>query len=173
MKKSGIKVGDKLARVNAGSVARALSAYPEVAGVEINRRPPHTVEIAITVREVDIAFASRNGKFLLGDRNGVTFVESSRPPRGVPIIAGDRRFIRDAMSIYDALPEKIRKRVVRMELPSKASITLSLRGGLNILWGGIGDQGAKLTVLEALLAAPENKKARFIDIATPLTPTVR
>jgi cell division protein FtsQ len=173
MKKSGIKVGDKLARVNAGSVARALSAYPEVAGVEINRRPPHAVEIAITVREVDIAFASRNGKFLLGDRNGVTFVESSRPPRGVPIIAGDRRFIRDAMSIYDALPEKIRKRVVRMELPSKASITLSLRGGLNILWGGIGDQGAKLTVLEALLAAPENKKARFIDIATPLTPTVR
>jgi len=173
MKKSGIKVGDKLARVNAGSVARALSAYPEVAGVEINRRPPHAVEIAITVREVDIAFASRNGKFLLGDRNGVTFVESSRPPRGVPIIAGDRRFIRDAMSIYDALPEKIRKRVVRMELPSKASITLSLRGGLNILWGGVGDQGAKLTVLEALLAAPENKKARFIDIATPLTPTVR
>jgi hypothetical protein len=28
-------------------------------------------------------------------------------------------------------------------------------------------------VLSALLAAPENKGARFIDIATPLTPTVR
>ncbi|MFZ9926643.1 MAG: cell division protein FtsQ/DivIB [Candidatus Nanopelagicaceae bacterium] len=171
--KSGIKLGDKLARVNAGAVARGLSTYPEVASVEINRKPLHTVEIVVTMREVDIAFASQNGKFLLGDRNGVTFVETSKPPKGVPIIAGDRRFIRDAMSIYDSLPNKIRKRVVRIELPSKASITLTLRGGMKILWGGVGDQSAKLTVLEALLAAPENKKARFIDIATPLTPTVR
>jgi cell division septal protein FtsQ len=171
--KSGINLGDQLARVNAGSVARGLSAYPEVARVEINRKPLHTVEIVITLREVDIAFASQNGKFLLGDRNGITFVEAPMPPKGVPIIAGDRRFIREAMSIYDSLPKKIRQRVARIELPSKASITFTLRSGMNILWGGVDDQSAKLTVLEALLAAPENKKARFIDIATPLSPTVR
>ena len=77
------------------------------------------------------------------------------------------------MQIYDALPKKIRQRVARIDLPSKASITLELRGGLKILWGSVGDQEAKLTVLDALLAAPENKRARFVDIATPLTPTVR
>jgi len=125
------------------------------------------------LREVDVAFATRQGKFLLGDKNGVTFVEVSRPPQGVPVIAGDRRFINDAMQIYDALPKKIRQRVARIDLPSKASITLELRGGLKILWGSVGDQEAKLTVLDALLAAPENKRARFVDIATPLTPTVR
>ena len=173
IRKSGIGIGDKLARVNAGDVARALSVYPEVAGVDINRKPLHTVELVIQLREVDVAFATRQGKFLLGDKNGVTFVEVSRPPQGVPVIAGDRRFINDAMQIYDALPKKIRQRVARIDLPSKASITLELRGGLKILWGSVGDQEAKLTVLDALLAAPENKRARFVDIATPLTPTVR
>ena len=173
IRKSGIGIGDKLARVNAGDVARALSVYPEVAGVGINRKPLHTVELVIQLREVDVAFATRQGKFLLGDTNGVTFVEVSRPPQGVPVIAGDRRFINDAMQIYDALPKKIRQRVARIDLPSKASITLELRGGLKILWGSVGDQEAKLTVLDALLAAPENKRARFVDIATPLTPTVR
>ena len=125
------------------------------------------------MREVDVAFATRQGKFLLGDKNGVTFIEVTRAPQGVPVIAGDRRFISDAMQIYDALPKKIRQRVARIDLPSKASITLELRGGLKILWGSVGDQEAKLTVLDALLAAPENKRARFVDIATPLTPTVR
>ncbi len=173
IRKSGIGIGDKLARVNAGDVARTLSVYPEVAGVDINRKPLHTVELVIQLREVDVAFATRQGKFLLGDKNGVTFVEVSRPPQGVPVIAGDRRFINDAMQIYDALPKKIRQRVARIDLPSKASITLELRGGLKILWGSVGDQEAKLTVLDALLAAPENKRARFVDIATPLTPTVR
>ena len=173
IRKSGIGIGDKLARVNAGDVARALSVYPEVAGVDINRKPLHTVELVIQLREVDVAFATRQGKFLLGDENGVTFVEVSRPPQGGPVIAGDRRFINDAMQIYDALPKKIRQRVARIDLPSKASITLELRGGLKILWGSVGDQEAKLTVLDALLAAPENKRARFVDIATPLTPTVR
>lgn len=173
IRKSGIDIGDKLARINAGDVARALSVYPEVAGVEINRKPFHTVELAIELREVDVAFATRQGKFLLGDKNGVTFIEVTRAPQGVPVIAGDRRFISDAMQIYDALPKKIRQRVARIDLPSKASITLELRGGLKILWGSVGDQEAKLTVLDALLAAPENKRARFVDIATPLTPTVR
>ena len=173
IRKSGIDIGDKLARINAGDVARALSVYPEVAGVEINRKPFHTVELAIELREVDVAFATRQGKFLLGDKNGVTFIEVARAPQGVPVIAGDRRFISDAMQIYDALPKKIRQRVARIDLPSKASITLELRGGLKILWGSVGDQEAKLTVLDALLAAPENKRARFVDIATPLTPTVR
>ena len=173
IRKSGIELGDKLARVNAGDVAEALSAYPEVAGVEINRKPLHTIELVISLRQVDVALATNQGKFLLADRNGVTFVEVARPPKGIPVIAGDRRFVDDAMTIFDALPKKIRKRVERIELPSKASITLQLRGGLKILWGSAGDQEAKLTVLQALRVAPENKKARFIDIATPLTPTVR
>jgi cell division septal protein FtsQ len=77
------------------------------------------------------------------------------------------------MNIYSALPKKIRSRVEKIVLPSSTSISLSLRGGLSILWGSASDQAAKLTVLDALLAAPENKKARFIDIATPLTPIVR
>lgn len=171
--KSGIAKGDKLARINAGAVARSLSMYPEIARVEINRKPLHTVEIALTLRKVEIALATNQGKYLLGDISGTTFVEVARPPKGVPVISGDRRFIVDAITINNALPKKIRKKVTLIEIPSKASITLTLRGGLKILWGAVADQEAKLTVLSALLAAPENKGARFIDIATPLTPTVR
>lgn len=173
IKKSGIKPGDKLARVNSGTVARALEEFPEIARVEVNRRPLHTVEIAVTTRSIDLAIASGNGRYLLGDITGTTFVEVSKAPRGIPIFTGDRRFLSDGMGIYSALPKKIRSRVEKIALPSSASISFSLRGGLSILWGSNSDLEAKLTVLDALLAAPENKKARFIDIATPLTPTVR
>lgn len=173
IKKSGILVGDKLARINAGIVARELRAYPEIASVDINRKPLHTVEIAIALRSIDLAIATPNGKYLLGDVNGITFIEVSSPPSGIPVISGDRRFLGDAMDIYHALPKKVRARIKQISLPSRASITLILRGGLSILWGSATDQEAKLTVLAALLAAPENKRATFIDIATPLTPTVR
>jgi cell division protein FtsQ len=173
IKRSGIKRGDKLARVNSGTIARALQGYPEIAQVEVNRKPLHTVEISIITRSIDLAIASGDGKYLLGDITGTTFVEVNRAPRGIPIITGDRRFLADGMTIYSALPKKIRSRVEKIALPSSASISFSLRGGLSILWGSASNQEAKLTVLQALLAAPENKKARFIDIATPLTPTVR
>lgn len=173
IKQSGIRVGDKLARINSGTVTRQLRAYPEIAKVRINRKLPHAVEIAITLRSIDLALATGKGKYLLADVHGVTFVEVSTPPKGVPVISGDRRFLGDAMTIYQALPKKVQKRVTSIALPSRASITLALRGGLSILWGSATDQEAKLTVLAALMAAPENKRATFIDIATPLTPTVR
>lgn len=173
IKQSGISRGDKMARINSGTVARSLQRYPEVARVEVNRKPLHTVEIAITLRPIDVAIAQANGKFLLGDATGITFIEVARPPKGIPVITGDARYLADGMEIYRALPKKIRSRVEVIGLPSRASITLSLRGGLSILWGSASEQEAKLTVLDALLAAPENKRARFIDIATPLTPTVK
>lgn len=173
IKSSGVQLGDKLARINSGTVARALQQYPEIARVEVNRKPLHSVEIAITLRSIDLAIATNTGRFLLGDSSGVTFVEVKRAPRGIPVITGDQRFLRDGMEIYYALPKKIQSRVDTISLPSRASIAFALRGGLTILWGSTSDQEAKLTVLAALLAAPENKRARFIDIATPLTPTVR
>lgn len=171
--KSTVALGDKLARINSGTIARALAQYPEVAKVEVNRRPLHNLEIVITLRSIDVAIATSNGRYLLGDAQGVTFIEVNRPPRGVPIISGDRRFLGDGMEIYQALPEKIRAKVQEISLPSRASITFALRGGLTILWGSATEEEAKLRVLAALLDAPENKRARFIDIATPLTPTVR
>lgn len=171
--KSGIRVGAKLARVNSGTVTRALREYPEVAQVEIHRKPLHTVEIAVQLRPIDVAIVVGKGKYALGDISGVTFIEVSRAPRGIPVITGDRRYLQDAMTIYQALPKKIRKQVSSIALPSRGSITFSLRNGLSILWGSATEQDAKLTVLAALLAAPENKRARFIDIATPLTPTVK
>lgn len=173
IKASGIRVGDRLARVSTGSVARALGKYPEIARVEINRKPLHAVEIGVTLRSIDVAIATTKGRFLLGDSTGVTFVEVSKAPRGIPVITGDRRFLKDGLDIYYSLPKKIKTRVDTIALPSNASIAFSLRGGLTILWGSATDLEAKLTVLAALLEAPENKRARFIDIATPLTPTVR
>lgn len=173
IKKSGIAIGDKLARVNSGSVARSLQEFPEIARVEINRRPLHTIEIVVQLRSIDLAFRTSGGKYALGDFSGKTFIEVAQAPRGVPIITGDRRFLDEGVAIYQALPEKLRKKVQSVALPSRASITLTLRGGLTILWGSTAEREAKLTVLAALLAAPENSRARFIDIATPLTPTVR
>lgn len=173
IKDSGVQLGDKLARINSGDVARSLRKYPEIARVEVNRKPLHAIEISVTLRSIDLAITTNTGKFLLGDASGVTFVEVSKAPRGIPIITGDRRYLEEGMSIYYSLPKKIRARVDTISLPSRASIAFSLRGGLTILWGSATELEAKLTVLDALLQAPENKKARFIDIATPLTPTVR
>lgn len=173
IKKSGIKRGDKLARVNSGTVSRALQQLPEIEKVSINRKPLHSVEIAITLRKIDLAIGLPSGRFLLGDASGITFEEVAQAPRGVPVLTGDRRFLADAMSIYASLPHKLQKQVGVIDLPSRASISLQLRGGLTIFWGGTDDPEAKLSVLAALLAAPENKRARFIDIATPLSPTVR
>ena len=173
IRQSGVQIGDKLARINSGTVARALRDFPEVAKVEVNRRPLHSVEIAISLRSIEIAIADSKGGYLLGDAKGITFAKVKRAPKGVPVIRGDLRYLREGMEIYDALPKKLRSRVEQIALPSRASIALSLRGGLTILWGSANETSAKLTVLDALLAAPENKRARFIDLATPLTPTVR
>jgi cell division protein FtsQ len=170
---SGVRVGDKLARINSGTVARALRELPEVAKVAVNRKPLHAVEIAITARSIDLAIGNGKGSFLLADATGTTFATVKRAPKGVPVVTGDIRYLRDGMEIYEALPKKLRTRVEKIALPSRGSITLTLRGGLSILWGSTAEESAKLTVLKALLAAPENKRARFIDIATPLTPTVR
>ena len=175
IKLSGIKIGQPIARVNASSVKRKLLAIPQVLDVNVNRQLPSSVLIELKMRKVEIAVTASGGGFLVGDASGVTFAKVKKVPRGVPIIktSTSKFLLSQTLQVFQTLPTKIQNRVISIDAKTRDSITFNLTRGVQIIWGGSEEQGLKIEVLNQLLADPNNKNVKNLDISSPLAPTVR
>lgn len=167
---AGIRPGTPLASVDTGAAARRVERIAQVLTARVTRSFPDTV--VITVRERTPALAVQSGRrYALIDASGVTIRWSARKPAGLPLLTlptaqlrGDPG-VRAAVTVLARLPHGLRKLVKSVSAPSAAAVTLTLRGGVTVLWGAPGPAARKAAEVTVLLRT----RARHIDVSDPLT----
>lgn len=167
--------GTPLIRVDTGAITERVRAVPDVAGAEVRRGWPRTVEIEVTVRE-PVATLRNDDMWWSIDREGVVFGASeTRDPALVEVIAeaGDEPAQVGArvaaIDVLADLPADVAGMLDAVEAPSEAAIELVLTDGRRVLWGTAADTARKAEVLEVLMA--EVPDAGGYNVSAPEFPT--
>ena len=168
-----VSLGTPLARVDAGAIARRLERLPAVDEVRVHRAWPRTLKLTVVERRAVAALIDKKGVTLV-DEAGVPFAPARALPPGtvrlqVPRPGPDDATTKAALAVLEDLPPTLRVplRIVRAASPS--SVTLVLRDGRQVLWGGVGDTELKVQAAVALLKMP----GRFFDVSRPAVVTRR
>ena len=165
--------GTPLARVDTDAVVRRVRALRPVADVVVSRGWPGTLRVRVVERRPVAALLDKTGVTLV-DAAGVPYAPAPRFPAGtvrlqVPRPGPTDPTTRAALRVLADLPAPLRTplRVVRAASPS--SVTLVLRDGRQVLWGGAGDTDQKAAAALALLKMP----GRVYDVSRPAVVTRR
>ena len=157
---AGVTVGDPLVRVDPAEVRRRVAAIPAIASVTVTRAWPSGLDIRVTERAAVLAMPVPGGVRLV-DGDGVDFgwartAPPSLPQLRVPADAG-RSARLAALNVLLSLPADVRERVASVSAQSPEQVAFSLRGGAEVVWGGVDDSERKAEVLAALLKRPATR----------------
>jgi cell division protein FtsQ len=168
-----VTTGTPLARVDTGAVVRRLRALRPVADVHVHRGWPGTLRLQVVERTPVAGLVDKSGVTLV-DRSGLPYAPAPALPPGtvrlqVPKPGTTDPTTRAALRVLSDLPPNLRTplRIVRAGSPS--SVTLVLRDGRQVLWGGVGDTTLKVEAATALLRMP----GRIFDVSRPAVVTRR
>jgi cell division protein FtsQ len=172
LRAAGIKPGTPLARVDTGAVARRVEQITQVQSAQVSRDWPDSVTIVIRERTPVLAVTS-DGGFALIDKSGVVVSHvASRPPGMVlfdtsaaPSSLRGNRAVQAAVTVLHQLPARIRRQVRAVAAPSPDAVTLDLRQGVTVLWGGTDRAAAKAAELVILMRT----RASFYNLSDPNT----
>jgi cell division protein FtsQ len=172
LRAAGITPGTPLIRVDTSAVARRVEQITQVQSAQVSRDWPDTVVIAIQERTPVLAVAS-DGGFALVDRFGVVVSRVARRPAGMVLFVtatdpGSLRgspAVRAAVAVLHELPPQILRQVRSVTAPSPDAVTLSLRQGVTVIWGGPSRSAAKAAELKILMRT----KASSYDLSDPYT----
>ena len=165
---SGVRVGDKMARVQASNLEQVKRKYPKIESIAVKRSWPST--ITIVVREKNpIAAVYFNGVYQLYGEDGLPFSQVTTPPSDLPIISGrETAGIKAAVAIYRSLPRDLASQIVTLTARTNDLIEFTI-GKTRITWGSSDESATKIKVLRVLLKT----SAKKIDVSAPLSPTTR
>jgi cell division protein FtsQ len=172
LRAAGIKPGTPLIRVDTAAVARRVDRITQVQSAQVSRDWPDIVVIMIRQRTPVFAVASGGG-FALVDKFGVVVSHAaSRPPGTVlfdtaadPSSLRGNRAVQAAVTVLHELPPRIRRQVRAVAAPSPDAVTLDLRQGVTVLWGGTDRAAAKAAELVILMRT----RASFYNLSDPNT----
>jgi cell division protein FtsQ len=173
---AGIRIGTPLIRVDTGAVARRVEQLTDVQSARVVRSWPDTVVILITGRTAVLAFPAGHGYDLV-DRYGVVLGWRQKRPPGMPVLQSalavaalrGNPAVFAAGTVVRGLPASLRRLVTAVEATGPWAVTLLLRGGRTVLWGGAGHAVAKASELVILLRT----RARYYDVSDPGTVVTR
>ena len=167
-----VPAGTPLARVDLAAVRERVQAIPTVASAVVRRSWPSTVVIEVTERR-PVADIARDGSWWLVDDTGRVYLKVAQRDAKLPVVvlAGSPQpgTLLQVATALKALPSSLLARMQGVRAASMDSITLSLDGDREVMWGSAALSGQKAEVLAALLAT----KARHIDVSVPSHPAVR
>jgi cell division protein FtsQ len=181
---AGIPDGLPLIRVNTAAVAVRIERITQIESAQVSRAWPTGVTISVRERTPVLAVASGRGYQLI-DKFGVA-VEPASPPLRMPRFvlppgsqsagsqsAGSQALasLRGSPAVYAAaavlreLPASLASKVTAVAAPSPSDVTLTLAGGITIVWGGTDRPAAKAKELGVLMRI----RARSYDVSAPGT----
>lgn len=164
---SGISPADRVPSVDAESVRLGImTSIPAVADVQLERSLPDTIRLMITARSPLAAVDAGKGFYVM-DAEGVVYDKVANAKRLPVIKAGTDAQREIARAVLLAIPDDLREKVTRVTAKSRDNVTLGLRGGATVRWGGVEDSDLKARVLAGLMAV----KATKYDVSAPLLPT--
>lgn len=170
---AAVPLGTPLARQDVQGIAERVTRIPAVQAASVSRRWPGTLVVTVTERQALLAV--RQGRdFLMVDATGVAFDRVASPPPGavqVEADPGNQPLLRDVGTVAAALPEPLGREVTLLTATGLDRITLELRSGVTVNWGGAADSPLKAQIVTALLK--DDKKRATIDVSSPNNPAVR
>jgi cell division protein FtsQ len=169
-----VPLGTPLAQVNTGAVARRVESIRQVASATVTKTWPDG--LAITVRERVPAVAVRmSDGYDLVDQAGVIVRWARARPAGLPLLStsvpgGDLRGdpgVTTAAAVLSELPPWLSESVA--SVTSSGPVTLRLRDGKTVVWGGADRAAVKAKELAILMRDP----ASYFDVSAPGTAITR
>ena len=171
--KSEIRIGEKLSRIEPRSIERSLEELSWIKSASIDRNwIKGSVAIAVTPR---VAVGMYKGKAI--DSSGTLFIAPGKIPAGLPqVSAASPQLGLAAISLFTNLPLEIRESIISVSAVNENSISSWQEENgrkLKVTWGSEKDIDLKVTVLNALLALPENQSIKRVDLSAPHAPIVK
>jgi cell division septal protein FtsQ len=171
--KSDIAIREKLARIEPRATEKKLSELSWIKKVDVNRNWIHgSVLLKVQGR---VAVGIFQGKAL--DASGTIFEYPGKLPSGLPVVRASTPTLGlKAIALFTGLPSELRDQVLSMTAYNESSISsvqqLSGRT-VTVRWGAAEQIPLKVSVYQALIALPENKKIVRIDLSAPHAPIVK
>ena len=161
--------GTPLARVDTAAVKKRVGALAPVESVTVSRSWPDTIKVSVVERIPVLGVKDPAGVTLL-DRSGAEIATVDRLPSGVlRLETGSDAATRAALSVVTGLPRNIAGRLTAVKAPTAEQVSLVLRDGRQVLWGGAVDGSTKAAAVMALLGKP----GTFFDVSAPGVVTTR
>ena len=172
LRAAGIRPGTPLVRVDTAAVARRVERLNQVQSAQVSKHWPDSVLITVQARTPALAVPA-DGGFDLVDRFGVVVTRVAGRPAGMalldttaaPASLRGSPAVRAAVTVLDGLPQRIRRMVRAVVAPSPDAVTLDLRSGVTVLWGGTGRAAAKAAELRILMPT----RAKSYNLSDPGT----
>lgn len=169
---AAVPVGRPLAMADLDAVRiRVLNGLPQVRTVDVSREWPDKVRLDVTER-TPVAVVSVGGRLRALDGSGAVFWDYKLAPAGLPMVATTTAThtdaLREAARVVSALPADLARRVDHVDVRTVDSISLALRGGKHVVWGGSAQSATKAKVLVALMSAKPG--VRHYDVSVPGQP---
>ncbi|MFD6401346.1 cell division protein FtsQ/DivIB [Nocardia sp. NPDC060249] len=165
--------GRSMLRIDTTAIAQRVAAIPKVRSVRVQRKFPSTVLVTVVERTPVVYFDAPDGAHLV-DAESVEFAIESEPPIGVPKLLTEGSFTgpaaaRAAVDVLVTLPPALSVQVGEVVARSISDVSLSLRDGRKVVWGGTGDGERKAAVVLPLLT----REGTVFDVSSPNLVTVK
>lgn len=173
IKKSNIAVGEKLSRIEPRSAERAISEISWVEKVSISRNWINgKVALSLTSRRPIGIYKGR-----AVDSTGALFDFPGKLPKGLPTVTASTPSLGlVAIELFTHLPSELRDKTTSVSASGESAISSwQVESGRNVkvTWGSSNQLDLKVSVLKALLALPENKLIKRVDLSAPHAPIVK
>ncbi|HUH53899.1 MAG TPA: FtsQ-type POTRA domain-containing protein [Microbacteriaceae bacterium] len=169
-------IGTPVALVDDTEVVKALKDFKLIEKYTTLLIPPDTLSVMIVERTAALA-VPRGEEFELVDAAGVILevVTSEDKPEGLPTTVGasadinSKEFKASALVALGISPE-LRLEVESIEAPTPFSVMLTLKSGVNVLWGDATENSYKSLILESIIEALGEQEVTIIDVSSPKSP---
>ncbi|MEV7007686.1 FtsQ-type POTRA domain-containing protein [Streptosporangium sp. NPDC051022] len=170
---AGVADGKPLATVDVAEVEGRIQRIRQVESVTVSRGWPGTLVVEITERE-PVAVIPAGGRFAVVDRHGVVTEVAAVAPPTLPVLRVDHPQSGDpaalaALAVIGALPQGLAPKVAEVLAPSPETVSLRLKDGREVVWGGSDRPADKARILTTLLKRP----ADSYDVSSPDVVTVK
>jgi len=167
-----IPSGRSMLRIDTNAMARRVANIPKVRSARVQRVFPSAVKVTVVERTPVLFWDSPQGAHLM-DAESMEFAIEA-PPIGVPKLdtehpGGDDPVTRAAVSVLSVLPAALVIQVDEVVARSISNISLNLRDGRTVLWGGTNDAERKAAVVMPLLT----RDGTVFDVSSPNLVTVK
>jgi cell division protein FtsQ len=177
---AGVPLGTPLAQVNTTAVARRVESIRQVASATVSKSWPDGLTITVRERVPVVAVGTAGGGYDLVDGTGVIVRwarvnQAGASQSGLPLyltstaggaLRGDRG-LASAAAVLGELPHWLSSSVA--SVTASGTVTLRLRDGKTVVWGGTDRAAAKGRELAILMREP----ARYFDVSAPGTAITR
>jgi cell division protein FtsQ len=170
-----VPLGTPLSRVDPGAAAKRVDSIRQVASATVSKSWPDGLTITVTERVPVVAVGLAGGGYDLMDGTGVITAWSKVNQGGLPVyrtnvagaaLRGDQD-LAAAAAVLGELPHWLSSSVATVT--ASGPVTLQLRDGKTVVWGGTDRAAAKGRELAILM----REQVRYFDVSAPGTAITR